>query len=227
MNPRQKAVCLISGGLDSTVAMAWAAKSYELFGLHISYGQRAAQREKQSASDVAAALGASEYRSTTIGLLSELGGSALTDESIEVPSGVISTAAVPVTQVPFRNGIFLAMATAWAEALNAAAVVIGAVEEDSSGYPDCREQFLIGFERAVEMGIKPDRDIRIVAPLVHKTKGEIVKLGIELDAPFHLSWSCYKKGPAPCGQCESCLLRTKGFEIAGICDPLTSAAQAS
>jgi 7-cyano-7-deazaguanine synthase len=215
-----KAVCLLSGGMDSTVAAVWASKRYEIYGLHVGYGQKAALRERRSAEEVARRLGAREFRITEIPFLQELGGSALTDARLAIPTGAISSGEIPITQVPFRNGILLSLAVAWAEAIDARAVVIGAVEEDSSGYPDCREQFLIALERAVEMGTKPDRDIRIVAPLVHKTKGDIVRLGAELGAPFDASWSCYAEGPKPCNECESCLLRAKGFREAGIVDPL-------
>ena len=224
MASKPLAVCLLSGGLDSTVAAAWAAQSYDLLALHISYGQRAAEIERRCAEQMARAMGVRAFRSTNLSFLQELGGSALTDSAVDIPMGAISTDKVPVTQVPFRNGIFLAMAVAWAEATSAQAVVIGAVEEDSSGYPDCREQFLIGFERAVEMGIKPDRDIRIVAPLVHKTKGDIVRMGTELRVPFQNTWSCYTAGPVPCGACESCLLRAKGFALAKVIDPAVTQA---
>jgi 7-cyano-7-deazaguanine synthase len=219
MTSKPLAVCLLSGGLDSTVAAAWASESYDVLALHISYGQRAAEVEGRCAQQVASALGVKSFRSTNLSFLQELGGSALTDPAVDIPAGHSSTTDVPVTQVPFRNGIFLAMAVAWAESACAQAVVIGAVEEDSSGYPDCREQFLIGFERAVEMGIKPDRDIRIVAPLVHKSKGDIVRMGTEFGAPLGLTWSCYASGPVPCGACESCLLRAKGFALAHVVDP--------
>jgi len=214
------AVCLVSGGLDSTVAATWTAQKYDLLALHVSYGQRCADRELACAKQIASHLGALEFRSTALDLLTQLGHSALTDRSIEIPRGTISTDEVPITQVPFRNGIMLALATAWAEAADASAVVIGAVEEDSSGYPDCREQFLIAFERAVQVGTRPECDIRIIAPLVHKTKGDIVRLGAELGAPLHLTWSCYEAGPEPCGQCESCLLRARGFHEADVADPL-------
>lgn len=217
---RSKAICLISGGLDSTVAAAWARKDFEIYGLHIGYGQKAAERERRCAEDVARLLGAHEFRFTEVSFMRELGGSALTDARVAIPLGRISSGEVPITQVPFRNGIFLALATAWAETIDASAVVIGAVEEDSSGYPDCREQFLAGFERAVALGIKPDRNIRVMAPLVHKNKGDIVRLGSELEAPFEASWSCYDQGPQPCHECESCLLRAKGFREAGLVDPL-------
>lgn len=215
-----KAVCLVSGGMDSTVAAAWASRRYDIYALHVGYGQKAAARERRCAEDVARLLGAREFRATEIPFLQELGGSALTDARLSIPTGSISSGEIPITQVPFRNGILLSLGVAWAEAIDAQAVVIGAVEEDSSGYPDCREQFLIAVERAVEMGTKPDREIRIVAPLVHKTKGEIVKLGVELAAPFEASWSCYSEGPLPCLECESCLLRAKGFREAGVADPL-------
>lgn len=214
----------MSGGMDSTVAAAWAARRYEILGLHIAYGQRAEVRERLAAEAIARALGVSEFRSTRMDFLQELGHSALTDDTIAVPRGQISSGGeIPVTQVPFRNGVFLSLATAWAEAVSAEAVVIGVVEEDSSGYPDCRENFVIAFERAIEQGIKPDRDIKIVAPLVRKRKREIVQLGLELGAPFHLNWSCYGPGPRPCGECESCLLRARGFAEAGVRDPALEA----
>ena len=217
---RPKAVCLLSGGMDSTVSAAWASQQYDVYALHVGYGQKAAARERRCAEDVARLLKAREFRVTEVPFLQELGGSALTDARLAIPTGAVSSGEIPITQVPFRNGILLSLAVAWAEAIDAHAVVIGAVEEDSSGYPDCREQFLVALERAVEMGTKPDRDIRIVAPLVHKTKGEIVRLGVELRAPFAASWSCYDEGPLPCNECESCLLRAKGFREAGVQDPL-------
>lgn len=215
-----KAVCLLSGGMDSTVAAAWASTQYDLYALHVGYGQKAASRERHCAEEVARLLSAREFRQTEVSFLQELGGSALTDARLAIPTGSISSGEIPITQVPFRNGILLALAVAWAEAIDARAVVIGAVEEDSSGYPDCREQFLTALEHAVDLGTKPDRDIRIVAPLVHKTKGEIVRLGSQLGAPFEASWSCYDEGPLPCNECESCLLRAKGFREAGVTDPL-------
>jgi len=206
--------------MDSTVSAAWASQQYDVYALHVGYGQKAAARERRCAEDVARLLKAREFRVTEVPFLQELGGSALTDARLAIPTGAVSSGEIPITQVPFRNGILLSLAVAWAEAIDAHAVVIGAVEEDSSGYPDCREQFLVALERAVEMGTKPDRDIRIVAPLVHKTKGEIVRLGVELRAPFAASWSCYDEGPLPCNECESCLLRAKGFREAGVQDPL-------
>jgi 7-cyano-7-deazaguanine synthase len=216
-----KAICLVSGGLDSTVAATWAGREYGLYALHISYGQRASARERQAAEAVARHLRAREFRASDLAWLRELGHSALTDRALSVPRGRISQQGeVPVTQVPFRNGILLALGAAWAEAIDARAVIIGAVEEDSSGYPDCRELFLVAFERALALGVKPNREIRVVAPLLHKRKAEIVRMGAELNAPLHLTWSCYEKGPVACGQCESCLLRGRGFREAGIPDPL-------
>lgn len=210
----------MSGGLDSTVAAAWANVRYEVLGLHVDYGQRAARVEREASEQIGRKLQISEFRTTSLSWLKELGHSALTDDLIPLPSGQISEAGdIPITLVPFRNGILLSLATAWAEVVGAEAVVIGAVEEDSSGYPDCREQFMIALERAVQLGTRPECDIRIVAPLVHKTKVDIVKLGAELKVPFELSWSCYGAGPEPCNDCESCLLRRRGFDGAGILDP--------
>lgn len=211
----------MSGGLDSTVAAAWTKDRYEVYGLHVDYGQRAAHLEQKASQRVSQNLQITEFKSTQLSWLKELGTSALTDESISIPRGQISTTdQIPITLVPFRNGILLSLATAWAEVVGAEVVVIGAVEEDSSGYPDCREQFLIAFERAIDLGTRPEIDIRIVAPLVHMTKVDIVKLGVELKVPFELSWSCYGSGPEPCSDCESCLLRRRGFDGAGIPDPL-------
>lgn len=218
-----KAVCLLSGGLDSTVAAAWAARQYHLCVLHIGYGQRARARERAAAEAIATALGAHEFIATEFPFLSALGGSALTDPAIAIPEGNLSPPGeIPVTQVPFRNGIFLAYATAFAEARRAAAVVIGAVEEDSSGYPDCRESFLLAFERAVHEGTRPEVKIALHAPLVHLRKSAIIKLGLKLHAPLHLNWSCYGPGPLPCGVCESCLLRARGFREAGVSDPASA-----
>lgn len=217
---RPKAVCLLSGGMDSTVAAAWASTQYHVYALHVGYGQKAATRERRCSEEVARLLSAREFRLTEVSFLQELGGSALTDARLAIPTGAVSSGSIPITQVPFRNGILLSLAVAWAESIDAQAVVIGAVEEDSSGYPDCREEFLIALEHAVAKGVKPDRNIRILAPLVHKTKGDIVKMGSRLGAPFEASWSCYDEGPLPCNECESCLLRAKGFREAGIVDPL-------
>jgi 7-cyano-7-deazaguanine synthase len=215
-----KAVCLLSGGLDSTVAAAWARERYELCVLHVGYGQRAAAREREAAEAIAAALGAGEFVVTSLPFLSALGGSALTDATIAIPQGALSEPGhIPITQVPFRNGIFLAFATALAEARRAEAVVIGAVEEDSSGYPDCREAFLSAFELAAREGTRPEVSLTLCAPLVHMRKSAIIRLGMELGAPLHLNWSCYGPGPDACGACESCLLRARGFREAGVPDP--------
>lgn len=215
-----KAVCLLSGGLDSTVAAAWAKQRYDISVLHIGYGQRAQLRERAAAQAVAAALGADEFVATDFTFLKTLGGSALTDPAIAIPEGRLSSPGeIPITQVPFRNGIFLSYAVAFAEARKAEAVVIGAVEEDSSGYPDCRESFLLAFERAVREGTRPEVRIAIHSPLVHMRKSEIIKMGVQLGAPLHLNWSCYGPGPAPCDVCESCLLRARGFREAALPDP--------
>jgi len=213
-------VCLLSGGLDSTVAAAWAREQYDLLVLHLGYGQRAQVRERAAAEAIAQALGAKEFVATDFTFLKALGGSALTDFDIAIPEGHLSPPGeIPITQVPFRNGIFLAYATAFAEARKARAVVIGAVEEDSSGYPDCRESFLSLFERAVQEGTRPEVKIALFAPLVHLRKSEIIKLGLKLGAPLHLNWSCYGPGPEPCDVCESCMLRARGFTEANVPDP--------
>lgn len=218
------AVVLASGGLDSCVSVALAAQGFELALLHADYGQRTERRERQAFNDIAAHYGIPPQRRMVVDLhhLGAMGGSALTDTGLVVPDADLANPDIPVTYVPFRNANLLSAAVSWAEVLGAQAVYVGAVEEDSSGYPDCRREFFDAFERAVEAGTRPETRISILTPLIHLRKGAIVRKGVELDAPLHLTWSCYQREDRPCGHCDSCALRARGFRDAGVADPLAS-----
>ena len=190
--------------------------------MHISYGQRTEQRELASARAVAEVAGVRQFLPLRIDLFSQIGGSALTDVNIAVPEA--PTAAkigeeIPVTYVPFRNAHFLSAAVSWAEVLGARAIFIGAVEQDSSGYPDCRPDYYSAFQRVIETGTK-EGNIRIHTPLIHMRKSDIVRLGVELNAPFHLTWSCYSGQDRACGVCDSCVLRLRAFAEAEVADPI-------
>lgn len=224
---RPRAVVCLSGGLDSCVCAALAARDYDTYAIHFSYGQRTERRELQSAEDVSRLVGVRELMPLKIDLFRRIGGSALTDETIAVPDAPEDEAAIggeiPVTYVPFRNAHFLSAAVSWAEVLGAQTIIIGAVEQDSSGYPDCRPAYYEAFNRLIEQGTR-DGDIRVVTPLIQMRKSEIVRLGVELGAPFHVSWSCYSDETEACGRCESCVLRLRAFEQAGMVDPIPYAA---
>lgn len=215
------ALVLCSGGLDSCVTTALAAREHRLALLHATYGQRTALRERRAFEAIADhyAVPAEHRRVLDLRFLGALGGSALTDANIAVPEGEPG-AGVPVTYVPFRNAHLLAAAVSWVELLGARSVWIGAVEEDSSGYPDCRESFLNAFELAVQRGTTMGVAFRIEAPLVHERKAKIVQRGLELGAPLDKTWSCYQREEKACGVCESCRLRLRAFREAGACDPL-------
>jgi 7-cyano-7-deazaguanine synthase len=212
-------VCL-SGGMDSAVCAALAARDYQAYALHFSYGQRTEIREFQAASAVAQAIGVQDFLPLRIDLFRLIGGSALTDLTIEVPTdNAPSGSGIPVTYVPFRNAHFLSAAVSWAEVLGASAVFIGAVEQDSSGYPDCRQAYYDAFQQLIRMGTR-EGSIRVETPLIRMRKNEIVRLGLELSAPFHLTWSCYTGEAVACGKCDSCVLRLRAFEQAGQRDPI-------
>ncbi|MCP4229390.1 MAG: 7-cyano-7-deazaguanine synthase QueC, partial [bacterium] len=211
---------LVSGGLDSAVTAALAAARSEVAFLHVNYGQKTEARELKSFNKLADYFKAQKRLVISLEYLHEIGGSALTDDSIDVPPGNTEDSGVPITYVPFRNAHFLSAAVSWGETIGAESVMIGAVEEDGAGYPDCREEFLKSFEEMVALGTRPETDIKIVAPLVHMNKSEIVRLGTDLKAPLHLTWSCYKEESTACGVCDSCVLRLKGFGGAGIEDPI-------
>jgi 7-cyano-7-deazaguanine synthase len=214
-----RTVCLVSGGLDSCVAAAIAQqRGNELFFLHVSYGQLTSQREKRAFSEIADYYEVDSRLVVELAHLSSIGGSALTDSCIPVPAGDLSSQDVPVSYVPFRNGNLLSCAISWAEVIRADSVFLGAVQEDSSGYPDCREVFFHAFEEVVRLGTKPETNIAIEVPLIHLSKKDIVLLGLELDAPLQLTWSCYQNEETACGRCDSCLLRLRAFEEAGVTD---------
>ncbi|MCZ6777375.1 MAG: 7-cyano-7-deazaguanine synthase QueC [Acidobacteria bacterium] len=217
---RVRVVVLLSGGMDSCVAAAMARRKGSIACLHCSYGQHSAGRERSAFEAVAKALGASEQRILDMMHLGSMGGSALTDRTIAVPAADPDRREIPATYVPFRNAQFLAAAIAWAEVLGATRVVYGAVEEDGSGYPDCRESFVRAFNHLIEVGTRAGAGLQLDAPLLHCSKAEIVRLGVEMGAPFHLTWSCYKDEDVACGNCDSCALRRKGFREAGVRDPL-------
>ena len=224
-----RAVLCLSGGMDSCVCAALAARDYEVYAVHFSYGQRTEARELRAARDVARLTGVKEMMELRVDLFRKIGGSALTDGTIAVPDATDEDGAsriaaeVPVTYVPFRNAHFLSAAVSWAEVLGARTVLIGAVEQDSSGYPDCRPAYYDAFNELIRTGTR-DGDIRVETPLIAMRKKEIVGLGVELGAPFHVSWSCYRSEPEACGVCESCALRLRAFREAGLVDPILYAA---
>lgn len=217
------AVVSLSGGMDSTVTAAIAqAEGFDLALLHADYGQRTEVRERRAFTEVADHFAVPAARRLIVDFsgLRVIGGSALTDPSIALPEGDLARPGVPATYVPFRNAHLLSAATSWAEVIGAEAIFVGFVEEDSSGYPDCREAFLKSFERTATLGTKPETRLAFHAPLLHLRKSEIVKRGLELKAPLHLSWSCYQGEDQACGRCDSCLLRLRGFKEASVADPI-------
>ena len=217
------AVVSLSGGLDSCVAAAMArAQGHELALLHADYGQLTERREREAFEAIADFYAVPAARRLVIPFanLSAIGGSALVDKRIPLPEGDLERAGVPVSYVPFRNAHLLATAVSWAEVLGACAIYVGFVEEDSSGYPDCRESFLKAFELAANLGTRPETQLSLQAPLIHLHKAEIVRRGLELGAPLHLTWSCYQAEVEACGHCDSCLLRLRGFQQAGHPDPI-------
>jgi 7-cyano-7-deazaguanine synthase len=214
-----RAVVLLSGGMDSCVCAALAARDLETAAVHISYGQRTEAREKKSFEAICDRLKIRHRLAVRNDALRAIGGSALTDATIAVPQSHAIGAGVPVTYVPFRNAHFLSVAVSWAEVLGAEKVYIGAVEPDSSGYPDCRPAYYDAFNAVVKAGTK-DGSIQIVTPLIAMRKVEIVRLGLELGAPFDLTWSCYQREDRACGVCDSCVLRLRAFQEAGAEDPI-------
>ena len=220
-NSNSTAVILVSGGMDSCVTAAIAREeNNEIAFLHISYGQRTERRERQAFNDIADFYAVENRLDVSIEYLAKIGGSSLTDERIEISEADLESREIPTSYVPFRNANMLSIATSWAEVLRANRIYIGAVAEDSSGYPDCRPEFYAAFEQTIEVGTKPDTNIKIITPIIHLSKAEIVRKGIELNAPLQLSWSCYRSEDAACGTCDSCALRLRGFEQAGAVDPI-------
>lgn len=216
------AVVLLSGGMDSCVTVALAARGNELALLHSSYGQRTEARELRAFHDIAGHYGVPTDRRLVLEQrhLAAIGGSALTDETIAAPEANLEATDIPSTYIPFRNANLLAAATSWAEVLGARTIFVGAVEEDSSGYPDCRREFYDAFERTIDVGTRPETRIKVATPIIELSKSAIIKLGVKLGAPLHLTWSCYQSEGTPCRSCDSCALRARGFEEAGVKDPL-------
>jgi len=224
------AVVVLSGGMDSTVCAALAVREHgpaAVAALHIDYGQRTEARERRAFEEICDRLGIEHRLVVTNHALNQIGGSALTDSSIAVPeAGEQIGHQVPITYVPFRNAHFLSVAVSWAEVLGANSIYIGAVEQDSSGYPDCRPEYYRAFNEVIRTGTR-DGNIEIVTPLIELRKAEIIQLGLELAAPFDLTWSCYSREDSACGICESCALRLRAFEAAGVIDPITYLPQAA
>lgn len=208
--------------MDSCVTAAIAARETdELAFLHISYGQRTETRERQAFNDIADHYRVEKRLDISIEHLAKIGGSSLTDENIAVTEADLDATDIPTSYVPFRNANMLASAVSWAEVIAANAIYIGAVSEDSSGYPDCRPEFFAAFQQTIDTGTKPDTHIEIRTPIIELSKAEIVRRGVELNAPLHLTWSCYRSETVSCGTCDSCALRLRGFEQADLTDPIS------
>jgi 7-cyano-7-deazaguanine synthase len=220
---RSRAVVLLSGGMDSCVCAALAARDYDAAALHISYGQRTEDRERRAFAAICDRLGIRERLIVRNEVFRAIGGSALTDSNIAVPESHAIGTDIPVTYVPFRNAHFLSAAVSWAEVMGADKIYIGAVEQDSSGYPDCRPAYYDAFNAVVKTGTKEGR-IEIVTPLIAMRKAAIIRLGLELGAPLDLTWSCYSQEDRACGVCDSCVLRLRAFQEAGETDRIAYAA---
>lgn len=216
---KPRAIVLLSGGMDSSVCAALAVRDYKASALHISYGQRTEERERRSFLAICDRFGIQNRLAVRNEALRAIGGSALTDENIAVPDAHTIGRDIPVTYVPFRNAHFLSVAVSWAEVIKASKILIGAVEQDSSGYPDCRQAYYEAFNRVIAAGTK-EGGIEVVTPLIAMRKSQIVRLGLELGAPFDLTWSCYSREDRACGVCDSCVLRLRAFREAGAVDPL-------
>ncbi len=214
------AVVAVSGGLDSCVTAAIANRDYDLAFAHINYGQRTEKRELVAFHEIAEFYKVSKKLVIDFTHLAKIGGSSLTDKNLEVSQVDLNNKNIPTSYVPFRNANILTACVSWAEVIGAKAIFIGAVEEDSSGYPDCRPSFFSAFQKIVEVGTKPATHIEIETPIIGMKKSEIIQKGIELDAPLHLTWSCYKNEEEACGECDSCALRLRGFQQIGKEDPI-------
>ncbi|MBP7741989.1 MAG: 7-cyano-7-deazaguanine synthase QueC [Aliarcobacter sp.] len=216
----KKAICILSGGMDSTLASYMAKNDgYEIIAVHFNYGQRTQDRELKAFRDICNDLKILEKYEIDIPFFTQIGASALTDKNIDIPINGLE-AGVPVTYVPFRNGIFLSIAAAIAEKEEASAMYIGVVQEDSSGYPDCTDEFINNMKKAINQGTKEDTNIDIITPLVHLTKAQIVEKAVKLNIPLKHTWSCYKEEDEACGICDSCRLRLNGFKLANQIDPI-------
>ncbi len=217
---KELAVVALSGGLDSCVTAAIAAEKYELAFVHFNYGQRTEKREFKAFNDIADFYKVEKRLVVDNSFLPKIGGSSLTDENIEVEKANLENKDIPSSYVPFRNANILTACISYAEVIGASNIFIGAVYEDSSGYPDCRPEFFEAFEKMATLGTKPDTNIKIETPVIYLNKVDIIKKGNELNAPLHLTWSCYQSEDEACGVCDSCALRLRGFQRAGIEDPV-------
>jgi 7-cyano-7-deazaguanine synthase len=220
---KRKAVVLLSGGMDSCVTAAIANPSHQLALLHASYGQRTEARERRAFEEIADFYGVKDRLMIRLDSFAQIGGSALTDRKMTVPESSGSAAhsrEIPITYVPFRNAHFLAAAVSWAEVIGANAIFVGAVAEDSSGYPDCRPEYYRAFAELVRQGTRPETQIEIATPVIAMRKSKIVRRGLELGAPLNLTWSCYQFEDEACGTCDSCRLRLRAFAEAGLSDPI-------
>lgn len=220
-NHKKIAVVLMSGGMDSAVCAAIAKnQGYEIAALHLNYKQRTEKKELESFNNLCNYFEVCDKLIVDVGYLAQIGGSSLTDSKIEVSKANLDSKEIPTSYVPFRNGNILAIASSWGEVINANAIFIGAMQLDSSGYPDCRDSFFSAYEKAINLGTKPGTKIKIIRPIINYTKKDIVIKGRELNVPFELTWSCYQNSDIACGVCDSCALRLRGFQEAGIEDPL-------
>ncbi|MBI1930945.1 MAG: 7-cyano-7-deazaguanine synthase QueC [Ignavibacteriales bacterium] len=217
---KELAVVAVSGGLDSCVTTAIANQEYELALVHINYGQKTESRELQSFHKIADYYKVNKKLVFDFSHFQKIGGSSLTDKTMEISKANLNNKEVPTSYVPFRNANILSACVSWAEVIGAKSIFIGAVFEDSSGYPDCRPEFFKSFEQTANLGTKPETRIKIETPIIHLTKKEIIKLGLDLKAPLELTWSCYSNGEEACGICDSCALRLRGFQSLNIVDPI-------
>ncbi|MDJ1430640.1 7-cyano-7-deazaguanine synthase QueC [Halostagnicola sp. A-GB9-2] len=226
--PRDRAVVLLSGGMDSaTAAYEARERGYDIYALHTSYGQRTESRELECARQLASELAVEDFLRIETGHLAAIGASSLTDEEMAVEDADMESEEIPDTYVPFRNANLLSMAVSYAEANDCEAVFIGAHSEDFSGYPDCRPAFFDAFERVVEVGTKPETEISIEAPFVEWSKTDIAERGLELEVPYEHTWSCYREDEPACGTCDSCAFRLQAFRNNGVRDPIAYATRPS
>lgn len=215
------AVVLLSGGMDSAVCAAIAKQNgLEIAALHLNYGQRTENKELQCFNNLCLHFQVKHKLIVDVSHLSKIGGSSLTDTKIEVPKANLDSKEIPITYVPFRNANILAIGVSWAEVIKAKYIYIGAMEQDSSGYPDCRQAFFDSYNKMIKLGTKPDSNIEIITPIMNNTKEDIVRIGTKLNVPFQYTWSCYQYNDIACGECDSCALRLRGFNKIGIIDPI-------
>ncbi len=220
MKKNGKAIVLVSGGMDSALTACIADRDYNLYFLHVNYGQKTQSRELRAFNDLAAFYKVKGKLVVDISHLKDIGGSSLTDEKVKIARADLKSMKIPSSYVPFRNANILSIAVSWAEVIKAERIFIGAVEEDSSGYPDCRKEFFKAYNKMISKGTKPDLKIKVETPIINLSKKEIVIRSMELNSPLNLTWSCYKENKIACGTCDSCALRLRGFQQSGYQDPV-------